>query len=92
MNPTRRTRFALILAACALSAAGAWLLLEWSGYVQGWIGSIFRAASGGALGWAVSRFAVGLDLSELPAAQRPLAGLSQALLVAGFAIAVAVGV
>lgn len=89
---TGKTRWALILVACAVAGAAAWLLMDWSGYVQGWVGSTFRAASGGAIGWAVSRYVVRLDLSAIPAEQRPLAGLSQALLIAGFAVAVAVGV
>lgn len=87
-----KTRWAIVLAACFLAGLAAWLLMDWSGYVQGWVGSTFRAASGGVIGWAVSRYVVRLDLSSLPQEQRPLAGLSQALLIAGFAVAVAVGV
>jgi hypothetical protein len=87
-----KTRWAIVLALCFLAGCAAWLLMDWSGYVQGWVGSTFRAASGGAIGWAVSRYVVRLDLSAIPTEQRPLAGLSQALLIAGFAVAVAVGV
>ena len=88
----RRTRWILIALLCLAGAAGAWLLLEWSGYVQGWVGALFRAASGGALGWLVSRWVLGLDLSEIPAERRPVSALSQALLIGCFAVAVAVGV
>lgn len=61
-------------------------------YVVGWGGAIFKALSGGAVGWFVARYVVLIDLSSLPQEQRPQAGLSLALLIAGFAIAVATGI
>jgi presenilin-like A22 family membrane protease len=64
---------------------------EFYGYVQSWGGTAFKALSGGLIGWAVSRFVIGLDISELPDDQRPEAALSQSLLIAGFALALATG-
>lgn len=88
----RLARWLAVLAVCAVAAVFGWWVLDWHGYIQTWGGAIFRAASGGALGWAVSRYVLGLNLSEIPVMQRPIAGVSQALLVTGGAIAVAVGV
>lgn len=89
---SRHRRWLAVVIACAVLAITAWTALDWSGYVQTWIGSLARAASGGALGWAVSRYVVGLDLSTIAEDRRPVAALSQAILIAAGAIAVAVGV
>lgn len=89
---TRRNRWLAVVGLCAALALVAWVALDWAGYVQTWVGSLARAASGGALGWAVSRYVVGLDLSTIAEDRRPVAALSQAILIAAGAIAVAVGV
>jgi len=60
-------------------------------YVQNWGAVAFKAMSGGALGWFLSRYIIGLDISELPAADRPVAALSQAILVGTFALAMSTG-
>jgi uncharacterized integral membrane protein len=64
---------------------------EFYGYVQSWGGTAFKALSGGFIGWLISRFVIGLDISELPTEQRPVAALSQTILIAGFALAIATG-
>lgn len=67
------------------------LVFGFEGYVQSWGGTVFKALSGGLIGWAVSRYVVRLDLSEIAADQRPLAALSQAILIGLFALALATG-
>lgn len=89
---SRHRRWLAVVGLCAALAIIAWVALDWAGYVQTWVGSLARAASGGALGWAVSRYVVGLDLSTIAEDRRPVAALSQAILIAAGAIAVAVGV
>lgn len=86
----RKTRWIILVLACVIGALIAFTAMGWDGWVYNWIGKLFRAASGGALGWAVSRYVVGLDLSAIPADKRPLAGLSQALLIGFGALAAAV--
>jgi hypothetical protein len=60
-------------------------------YVQNWGAVAFKALSGGALGWFISRYVNRLDISKLPAEQRPMAGLSLAVLIGLFAHALATG-
>ena len=60
-------------------------------YVQSWGGTLFKALNGGVIGWLISRYVIGLDISELPLELRPQAALSQAILIAGFALALATG-
>lgn len=84
-------RWGIVGVVAGVAAVGAGLGLEWAGWAMAWAGAMFKAASGGALGWAISRHAIGLDLSEVEKTYRARAALSQALLVAGFAIAVALG-
>jgi hypothetical protein len=62
------------------------------GYVLSWGGAMFRALGGAALGYAISRFGVGLDLSRIAEERRPNAALSQSILIGSLAIAVALGV
>jgi hypothetical protein len=88
----RLVRWSVVTAICVAAALFGYFQLEWQGYIQTWGGALFRAASGGALGWVVSRYVLGLDLSEIPAMLRPTAAVSQAFLVGAGAIAVAVGV
>jgi hypothetical protein len=88
----RSTRWAILALLCLVGALGAWQGMGWVQYVQSWIGAMFRAASGGFLFWVLSRYVGGLDLSKIAEERRPLAGLSQAILVGCGAIAVAVGV
>lgn len=88
----RLKRWLVVAVVCVLAASFGWYALEWQGYIQTWGGAMFRAASGGALGWVVSRYVLGLDLSTINPMQRPVAGIAQALLVGCGSIAVAVGV
>jgi hypothetical protein len=67
MNLNSRQRWALIALLCASSAAVAWLLMDWSGYVQSWVGAVARTASGMALTWAMARYALKIDLSVIRA-------------------------
>lgn len=67
------------------------VFLRWDTWFASWVGAAFKALSGGVLGWGISRYALGCNLSELPAAQRPTAAVSQAILIAAFSIAVALG-
>lgn len=85
---TRKIRWGVV---GMVVVAGALLLLiggDMVGYVQTWAGNNFKALNGGLLGWLVSRYVVGLDLSSTSLENRPMAGLAQAILIAGFAIAV----
>lgn len=61
------------------------------GYLISWGGTAFKALSGGLIGWLVSRYVVGLDLSALDPSDRPAAGISQALLIGLYALALATG-
>lgn len=81
-------RLALVGIACAAGAALAWTGLDWSVWVQDWIGRLFRAGSGAVLGLAFSRYVLRLDLSALPEARRGLPGIAQALCVVGGMVAV----
>src|SRR5690606_14225384 len=85
------TRWIPVVFIVVVSLVFAAAQLEWLDYAYGWVGNCFKALSGGAIGWAVSRYVCRLDLSQLPEAHRPLAGLSQAILIAGFANAIAGG-
>ena len=90
---THLQRWLVVAALCALGALFAAFVFGWTGYVQTWIGSVFRAASGAALGYLISRHVLRIDLSEIPAGvERSLAGLSVAVLIGLLAIAVANGV
>jgi hypothetical protein len=84
-------RWTLIAIPCVLVASLGFVAFGWFGWTASWFGTIFKAASGGALGWAISRYALKLNLSEIPPATRAAAAVSQAILIAGFAIAVAFG-
>lgn len=83
------TRWIPVIFAILVALVYAAEQMEWLDYAYSWVGSCFKALSGGAIGWAVSRYVCRLDLSQLPEPHRPLAGLSQAVLIAGFANAVA---
>lgn len=87
MSSTKR--WIPIAAACLLAAIIALVLLNWEGYVLSWGGSMFKAISGALIGWAISKFVLRLNLSAIPDEARPIAALSQAILIAGIAIAVA---
>jgi hypothetical protein len=88
---TRKIRWGIV---GMLVAAGVFLALatgDFGGYLMSWCGTMFKALSGGLMGWLVSRYVVGLDLSSTTDEQRPLAGLSQAFLIGAFALALATG-
>ena len=85
---TRKVRWGIVGMLVLAGLALALIEGDMTGYITSWGGTVFKALSGGLLGWLISRYVVGLDLSSTPAENRPLAGLSQAILIAGFAIAV----
>ena len=76
----------IVLAAVAYAVTN-----DWQSYTESWGGTMFKALNGGVVGWLVSRFVIGLDISALPPEQRPMAALSQAILIAAFAVALATG-
>jgi len=80
----RKLRWGIVGIVVIASAALA-LNADWIGYVQSWGGTNFKALGGGCVGWWIGRYVMGIDLSEMPAEQRPLAGLSMAILIIGFA-------
>lgn len=87
-----RTSWVLVIAVSLVAILLSGSLLGWLGWAFSWIGTGFKAASGGALGWLVSRYVVKLDLSTIAEADaRTVAALSQALLIGLFALAVATG-
>ena len=77
----------VVLTLCLGVAIAALVLLGWSGWVLSWLGGLFKMGSGATLMYFLSRYGFRLNLSELPPAQRSYAGISQAILVAGGAIA-----
>jgi hypothetical protein len=96
------TRWGSLLPLLLLAALVAWVFLGWDGWVQSWIGSLFKATSGALLGFWLSRTFAKLDLSVLKRendSEEPmvralvvgLAGVAQALMVVGMACAVAFG-
>lgn len=88
----RRThaRWLVIAVLCLLAVALA-LRVDWEQWVMGWAATTFKAMWGGAIGWAISRYVLRLDLSEVEVTDRAVAGMAQAILVAGFALAIATG-
>jgi|GEM_PF-5722917 len=93
MSKRRLIRWGLVVMVCTAAGTLAVMLFDWVGYVQSWGGAMFKATSGGALGWMVSRHVCELDLSKAGEGKdRAVAGLSQAFLIGAFAIAVASGV
>ena len=89
LNPYKRKIFQVLLAVlCLAGAYWSYVVMGQEGYALDWGGRMFRALSGGILGLIFSRLVLGLDLSKINAADRPVAAISQALVVAGFAIGV----
>jgi uncharacterized membrane protein YgaE (UPF0421/DUF939 family) len=88
---TSKIRWAVVGVVVITGLTVAMLMGDLAGYLLSWAGTAFKALSGGLIGWAVSRYVVQLDLSEVTKEQRPLAALSQAILIAGFAFALATG-
>ena len=87
-----RTRWSLIALAgitAFLIAAFGMQMLEYS---LAAFGTLFKAALGGGLGAAFSKWGCKLDLSKIEPERRPLAAISQALLIGCGMIAGAVGV
>lgn len=91
MNVRSSTRWALVAALVIAAIGYAAVGFDWSEYVFAWVGTVFKALCGGAIGWAVSRYVCRLDISSIRPSDRPVAALSQAILIAGFANAVAAG-
>ena len=87
----RKIRWSVVALLCL--AVLLWYVLDtgWTSYVQSWLGSSFKALSGGCIGWMVSRYVVELDLSEINYEQRAMAALSQAILIGSFALSLATG-
>lgn len=90
-NHKSSIKWAIIALLCLASMLYALNSMGYTDYVQSWIGTAFKAVSGGCIGWIISRHVLGLDISELPVEHRPMAGLSLAVLIAGFAVAIALG-
>ncbi len=84
----RRIYQCLLMLLCLAAAWCSFMLFEQAGYALDWGGRMFRTLSGGVMGLVFSRWVLGLNLSEINAADRPVSAISQALVVAGFAIAV----
>jgi hypothetical protein len=86
-----RWKWLLLFLVTLAGALCALHFLGFTGWVLSWVGAAFKAASGGAIGYFVGRFVCGIDLSEIEPAYRQRAGQSMATLIAGFALAVAIG-
>lgn len=86
------SRWMLLLAIAIVGALLAWTVLSWEDYVKSWVGTHFRMATGGVLGFVLSHFLTKLDLSALPEERRPTAAISQALLIAAGMLGAAFGV
>jgi hypothetical protein len=86
------SRWLLLLPLCVFGALIAAFAFGWFGWVQSWIGALFKATSGAALGFTISRVCTKLDLSAIrDPFQKTEAAKSQALLIVGMAVAVAAG-
>lgn len=84
----RKVLWSIVALICVIAAGLSINVWDESGYAFDWGGRLFKALSGGAMGWLVSRYVLALDLSAIDDELRPLAGLSQAILIGCFAIAV----
>lgn len=58
-------RMTPVAIACVLGAAWALHGLGWDQWVYSWVGSAFKAASGAALGWAIGRYVLQIDISSI---------------------------
>ena len=87
----RKLRWALLGLIVIAAIQYAMVGFEFHGYVQSWGGTLFKALNGGVIGWLISRYVIGLDISTLEAGDRPVAALSQAILIGSFAMALAQG-
>jgi hypothetical protein len=65
--------------------------LDVRGYVASWAGVQVKMLSGGVTAWWLSRYMLGLHLSEIPAEQRSIAGIAQAIIFGFGMLAAAVG-
>lgn len=93
-QPTRlhsRHRWAILVLVCLVAAVVTFNGLGWEGWVSSWLGTCFKAVSGGAIGALISRYVVRLDISSIREEQRPVAAITMAILTGAFAIAVALG-
>ena len=89
ITPYKRKVFQVLLALlCVAAAYWSYVVMGQEGYALDWGGRMFRALSGGIMGLIFSRLVLGLNLSDIVAADRPVAAISQALVIAGFAIGV----
>jgi len=91
IHHTSKIRWTAVGVVVVIGVSVALVTGDFGGYLLSWMGTAFKALSGGLLGWAVSRFVLQLDVSELSVDQRPVAALSQAILIGGFALALATG-
>jgi uncharacterized membrane protein YfcA len=88
----RKVKWALVVLLCLAAILWSVLGLQAIGYVQSWGLTVFRALSGAFLGWLVSRYVLDLRLMEIPEERRPLAALSQAIIMGSFTIGMSIGV
>lgn len=89
----RMKKAILLLMVCAIMGFIAWYVMNWSSWVQGWVGVQFKMIGGAVLGWIVSRHFLRVDPSKIDdPIQRGFAGLSIAIVVGLFALGAALGV
>jgi hypothetical protein len=103
---SQSSRWLLLLPLLLIGAVVAWVAFGWGGWVQSWVGAIFKAASGALLGYYISSRLTKLDLSAIVVNRfdfpeqrdeyrttlvRGVAGIAQAILIVGLAIAVSAG-
>lgn len=83
-----RTNRWLLIAALVVVMALCAVVFGWDGYVLAWIGGLAKMLSAGCIGWAVSRYVLGLDLSAITDQRdRTVAALSQAIIIGACMIA-----
>jgi hypothetical protein len=92
ISPRSRTRWIILSAAVFLFMVLSLVVLNKDNWVETWLGAMFRAASGLALGWAVTRYLDILDLSAIDVEHRPIVAISRAIIMSGCAIATSIGV
>jgi hypothetical protein len=92
MLDSSRTRWTLIALAGLVAFLVAAFGMQMLEYSLAAFGTLFKAALGGGLGAAFSKWGCKLDLSAIERDHRPVAAISQALLIGCGMIAGAVGV
>jgi zinc transporter ZupT len=87
----RAARWAAVTILILMAYAVMWGGMGWESYSQEWLAKMFKAASGGVLGWAISHYVTGLDLSDFrDQSIRVEAAKSKCMYIIGFALALCV--